>query len=258
MSIYLDVLIKILSIGGAMLLLLETGRRIGKRAMSADPVGSHQGLGPAEAGVFGLMGLIIALTFSGASLRFDQRRMLIIDEANAIGTAYLRVDLLPEVAQPDIRRDFRDYLESRIELYNNLYDKKIATDIEGRSTSLQMKIWKESVAASSKSENISASILLLPALNSMFDICSTRTAVRQVHQPKIIFIVMILQALVCSIIAGYGMAIKKSRSWIHLIGFTLVLLITLIVILDMEYPRIGFIRIDALDALLSDLRKLIL
>jgi hypothetical protein len=226
--------------------------------MSADPVGSHQGLGPAEAGVFGLMGLIIALTFSGASLRFDQRRMLIIDEANAIGTAYLRVDLLPEVAQPDIRRDFRDYLESRIELYNNLYDKKIATDIEGRSTSLQMKIWKESVAASSKSENISASILLLPALNSMFDICSTRTAVRQVHQPKIIFIVMILQALVCSIIAGYGMAIKKSRSWIHLIGFTLVLLITLIVILDMEYPRIGFIRIDALDALLSDLRKLIL
>jgi hypothetical protein len=258
MSLYLDILIKILSIGGAMLVLLETGRRIGKRAIAGDPAGSHQGLGPAEAGVFGLMGLIIALTFSGAASRFDQRRMLIIDEANAIGTAYLRVDLLPEDAQPSVRNDFRDYLETRIDLYHNLADKKKVTSIEEKTASLQLKIWKASVAASHRSENISASLLLLPALNSMFDICSSRTAIRQVHQPKIIFIVMILQALVCSMIAGYSLAIKQSRSWIHLIGFTLVLLITLIVILDLEYPRIGFIRIDALDVLLSDLRKLML
>jgi hypothetical protein len=257
MTLYLDVLIKVISIGGAMLLMLETGRRIGKNAMAGDPVGSHQGLGPAEAGIFGLMGLIIALTFAGAASRFDQRRMLIVDEANAIGTAYLRVDLLPDDAQPSIRSDFREYLDSRIELYHNLYDNKKANEIEGKSASLQMKIWKKSVAASRKSENTSATILLLPALNSMFDICSTRTAVRQVHQPKIIFIVMILQAIICSLVAGYGMAIKKSRSWIHLIGFTLVLLITLVVILDMEYPRIGFIRIDALDVLLTDLRKLV-
>jgi hypothetical protein len=114
------------------------------------------------------------------------------------------------------------------------------------------------VAASRKLDNTGATILLLPALNSMFDICSSRTAIRQVHQPKVIFIVMILQAFICSLIAGYGMAIKKSRSWIHLTGFILVLLITLIVILDMEYPRAGFIRIDALDSLLSDLRKLMI
>jgi hypothetical protein len=155
-----------------------------------------------------------------------------------------------------LRKDFRDYLESRIELYQNIADKKKVSEIEEKTASLQMKIWKESVAASRQSDNMSASLLLLPALNSMFDICSARTAVRQVHQPKIIFIVMILQALICSLIAGYGMAIKKKRSWIHLLGFTLVLLITLVVILDMEYPRVGFIRIDALDALLSDLRKL--
>jgi hypothetical protein len=256
MPLYLDALIKILVIGGAMLLFLETGIRIGKNAMAIDPSGSHQGLGPAEAGVFGLMGLIIALTFSGAASRFDQRRMMIIDEANAIGTSYLRIDLLPEDAQPAVRTDFRNYLETRIELYQNIADKKKVSECEEKTASLQVKIWKESVAASSKSGNISASLLLLPALNSMFDICSSRTAIRQVHQPKIIFIVMILQALICSLIAGYGMAIKKSRSWIHLIGFTLVLLITLLVILDMEYPRAGFIRIDALDVLLSDLRKL--
>jgi hypothetical protein len=258
MTLYLDVLLKVLCIGGAMLFLLETGRRIGKQAILNDPAASHEGLGPAEAGIFGLMGLIIALTFSGASSRFDERRMMIIDEANAIGTSYLRIDLLPEDAQPAVRKDFKDYLEVRIELYHNIADRKKLSELEEKTASLQQKIWKESVAATRKSDNTSASLLLLPALNSMFDICSARTAVRQVHQPKIIFFVMILQAFICSLIAGYGMAIKKSRSWIHMLGFTFVLLITLMVILDMEYPRIGFIRIDALDALLSDLRKLML
>jgi hypothetical protein len=258
MTLMTEILLIVLGLSCGMVLLLEAGRRIGINAIKSDPVGSHQGLSPAEAGVFGLMGLIIALTFSGAASRFDQRRMLIIDEANDIGTAYLRIDLLPEDLQPAVRSDFRNYLEARIELYQNLADKNKLKDIEDKTASLQIKIWKESVSASKKTENSSAAILLLPALNSMFDICSTRTAIRQVHQPTIIFFLMILQALVCSLIAGYGMAIKKSRSWIHLIGFTLVLLITLLVIIDMEFPRVGFIRVDTLDILLSDLRKLMI
>jgi hypothetical protein len=258
MALFVDTLIKVFCIGGLMLFLLESGRRIGKKSIIRDPEGSHQGLGPVEAAVFGLMGLIIALTFSGAALRFDQRRMLIIDEANAIGTAYLRVDLLPDDAQPAIRRDFREYLDTRIELYHNISDKKKVAELDEKTATLQMKIWKASVIASQKSDNVRASMLLLPALNSMIDIYSTRTAVRLIHQPNIIFIVMILMALVCSLIAGYGLALRNSRSWIHLIGFTLVLLITIIVIIDIEYPRVGFIRIDTLDVLFSDLKKLII
>jgi hypothetical protein len=224
--------------------------------MVNDPVGAHQGLGPVEAAVFGLMGLIIALSFTGAAMRFDERRKLIIDEANAIGTAYLRVDLLPAETQPLLRRYFRDYLECRIEVYRNISDKNKVTVLEEKTATLQLNIWKASIAAGQQTDKISASLLLLPALNSMFDIYSTRTAIRQIHQPNIIFFVMIILALVCSLIAGFGMSIRKSRSWIHLIGFTLVLLITIIVIIDLEYPRVGFIRIDALDVLLYDLRKL--
>jgi hypothetical protein len=258
MSLLFDTLLKVLGIGGVMLLLLETGRRIGKHSMVVDPAGSHQGLGPVEAAVFGLMGLIIALSFSGAALRFDNRRTLIIDEANAIGTAYLRVDLLPDSVQPLVRRYFRDYLDTRIELYRNISNQNKSAELEEKTAALQMKIWKASVNASRQPDNISTSMLLLPALNSMFDIYTTRTTIRQIHQPNIIFIVMIIMAWVCSIIAGFGMSIRKSRSWIHLLGFILVMLITIIVIIDLEYPRVGFIRIDALDVLLLDLRKLIL
>ena len=61
-----------------------------------DPEGAHTGTGPVEGAVFALFGLLVAFSFSGAAERFDVRRQLIVEEANAIGTAYLRIDLTPQ------------------------------------------------------------------------------------------------------------------------------------------------------------------
>ena len=93
-----------------MLILLEVGRRIGARRLAEDPMGAAAGVGTVEGAVFALFGLLIAFTFSGAAARFDTRRQLIIEETNAIGTAYLRLDLLPVDAQPGLREKFRRYV----------------------------------------------------------------------------------------------------------------------------------------------------
>lgn len=90
----------------AIFVLLEVGRRIGIHRRRIDPESSSSGLGALEGAVFGLMGLLIAFTFSGAATRFDGRRELIGREANAIGTAYLRIDLLPAAAQLPCSRIF--------------------------------------------------------------------------------------------------------------------------------------------------------
>jgi len=81
------------------LALMEVERRFGQRRAAEDAEGARAGLGAVEGAVYGLLGLLIAFSFSGAAERFAGRRTLIIEEANAIGTAYLRVDLLPEEAQ---------------------------------------------------------------------------------------------------------------------------------------------------------------
>src|SRR5262245_22835515 len=86
-----------------MLVCLELGRRLGVRRLERDPQGALAGLGAVEGAVFGLYGLLIAFTFSGAPARFDARRQLIAEEANAIGTAYLRIDLLAAESQPALR-----------------------------------------------------------------------------------------------------------------------------------------------------------
>ena len=78
-----------------MIVSMEVGRRLRLRSQAKGAEGSAAGLGAVEGALFGLMGLVLAFTFSGAISRFDDRRKLIVEEANDIGTAYLRVDLLP-------------------------------------------------------------------------------------------------------------------------------------------------------------------
>jgi hypothetical protein len=255
-KIYFSVFIMLIIIGGIMITLLETGRRIGKHRMKLDPDNAHQGFGALEASVFGLLGLMIAFTFSGAVSRLDQRRMDIIEEANAIGTAYLRIDLLSQDAQPEMRKYFRDYLEARIEVYLKVPDIQAVTSAQKKAELVQGIIWETALADCNQSENNAASMLLLPAINSMFDISSSRMAIAVIHQPTSIFVILIILALVCSLFAGYGMAAGKSRSWVHFIGFTAAFVISIYVILDMEYPRIGIINIHSMDYLITDLRNL--
>src|SRR6476619_7702598 len=99
---------------GGMLLMQVVGRRLGERERRIDPDGKHDGAMAAEAAVVGLLGLLVAFTFSGAGSRFDSRRNLIVDEANAIGTAWLRIDLLPPDRQQPVRDLFRKYVDARL------------------------------------------------------------------------------------------------------------------------------------------------
>ena len=238
---------------GGMLVLLETGRRLGRRRLAADPEGA--GLGVIDGAVFALLGLLIAFTFSGAATRFDARRALIVEETNDIGTAWLRLDLLPAEAQPALRETFRHYVDARLAVYANVTDSAATRDALARSNALQSDIWNRAIAATREGAAPSAPMLLLPALNAMFDITTTRTPAATIHPPPVIFALLALVALTSSLLAGYGMAGSKTRSWIHMIGFAAITAGAIYVILDLEYPRLGFIRVDAADQVLVDLRQ---
>lgn len=234
-----------------MLACLEVGRRLGRRD---DLSGAKDGMGVIEGAVFALLGLLLAFTFSGAAARFEGRRHLIVEEANDIGTAYLRVDLLPADAQPEIRDLFRRYVDSRLDTYRVISDRNKAIQDFARSQELQNAIWQKSVAASGRSPNTAASMLLLPALNSMIDITSVRTAATEDHPPSVIFIMLAVIAMATSLMAGFEMAGAQRRSWLHIVGYALILSLAVYVILDLEFPRLGLIRVDAFDHYLVDVR----
>jgi hypothetical protein len=237
-------------------LMLELGRKIGTRRRLQDPDSSKDGFGALEAGIFGLMGLLIAFTFSGAASRFDKRRDLIVDEANIIGTAYLRLDLLPAAAQPALRNNFRLYVDSRLAVYRAIPDVGAVKAKLAESMVIQSEIWTQAVAATKAVEANANAVtsLVLSSLNEMIDITTTRTVALQTHPPALIVGMLAVMVLAGSLLAGFGMAGSTRRSSLHMLAFGILMAGTIYVIIDFEYPRAGLIRVNYLDQLLIDVR----
>lgn len=237
------------------LVFLALGRFLGRREIRRHGEDNVSSIGSLETAVFALLGLLIAFTFSGALTRFDTRRAQAVDEANAIGTAYLRVDLLPASVQPRMRATFRDYVDARIAMYRALPDIAAAKRELERAQALQSDLWSQGVAALAMPDRqAGAELLVIPAFNSMFDFTTVRAAATQMHPPLIIYVMLVGFALASGLLAGYQSASTKAHHWVHRIGFALLVAFTIYVILDIEYPRLGLVRIDAIDQVIVNVR----
>jgi hypothetical protein len=232
---------------------IETGRRIRLRHKDQE---ASSGLGVIDGAVFGLLGLLLAFAFSGADSRFEARRQLIVQETNAIGTAWLRVDLLPVAAQSQLRQDYRQYVDDRIGFYRDLTDDPIKAKADfANSNALQTKIWSESIAAARQDPSPATLSLVLSSLNDMIDITTTRAVALDTHPPLPIYILLFVLALASSLIAGFGMGEQRRRPWLHTVVYAVALTVTIYTILDLEFPRVGIIRIDRYDKALINQRN---
>jgi ABC-type glycerol-3-phosphate transport system permease component len=206
--------------------------------------------------VFGLLGLTLAFTFAGAADRFAIRRDQIVQEANTIGTAYLRLDLLPTEDQPAIRALFRQYLETRIEVYDKFADRAASSAALNKGNQLQREIWTRCVAATQKAPRPEPGLLLLQALNEMIDMTTTRTMAALIHAPIVVTGLLVVLSLFGALLAGYAMSAQPRRNLLHQILFGLAITCTIYVVLDLEYPRIGLINLTSIDRVIVDLREM--
>ncbi|MFO1464439.1 MAG: DUF4239 domain-containing protein [bacterium] len=231
----------------ALVLFLELGRKWGRARMAVDAKGARAGVGGVEAAIYGLFGLLLAFSFSGAAGRFDQRRHLIVEEANDLGTAYLRLDLLPAPFQEQIRPLFRAYLNKRLEVYQHVEEFPVAHRLFLEAEAIGGQIWRLAVVGCRQEEKPSCSMLLLSALNATLDIANTRLMATQEHPPAIIFWMLIFLGLVCCLMAGFAMAEATQRNMLYSLGFALIIAVTCYLILDLEYPRLGFMKVESYD-----------
>jgi len=235
-----------------MLLFIHAGRRIAAWQHTHRPGTIRGSTAAVDGSVLGLMGLLLAFTFSGAGTRYDARRKLVAEEANRIGTAYLRLDLLPPEAQPQLREDFRRYVRSRLAVYEKIPDAEAVRGELRKSGEIQNEIWKQVVSATQQSGSPAVMILVLSPVNEMIDITTTRTVAAETHPPPVIFIMLGVTVLACSLLASYSMSVAGRPSLIHIIVFVLLAGIAVYVTLDFEYPRVGLIRIDPVDKVFTE------
>jgi hypothetical protein len=249
-----DIVLTAFSLFTGMLCLIELGRWIGRIRHPRKTDESGGPLAVLEGGVFGLMGLLIALTFSASASRLETRRQLLVDETNAIGTAWLRIALLPEARQGDMRRQFIHYVDTRIAFFRDMTNADAATRDLARTNTLQGEIWSTAVIATGETSSVAATTLLLPALNTMIDLTTTGTMLAKTHLPLVIRALLVLSPLFCAFLAGVESAPLVRRAWTPSILFALMHSLTVYVIFDLDYPRVGLIRIDRFDEALIELR----
>jgi hypothetical protein len=228
---------------------LEIGYRLGAKRLKNVP-NAYEGFGAIEGAVFGLFGLLLSLTFFGAASRLDARRQLIVQEANAIASAYMRVDLLPNAEQPEVRRLFREYLDERVRI-SEMSNEAAALQEMHKAAKLQQAISSRAISATK--QGVPGAILLVPAVNQMIEIASAKAIAVQTHLPELVFEFLIAAALLSGLVAGFGMA-RGHRNWLSVFTYASIVALTVYVMIDMEYPRAGLIRIGAADLAMTTLR----
>jgi hypothetical protein len=204
--------------------------------------------------LLGLLGLLLAFTFNMASSRFDTRRQVVIEEANNIGTAVLRTDLYPDSMRQLLRNELKEYVEERIAFYEAGKNGEEVAEHYRKADLLSKKIWS-SVAAYAKKDNITTRTSeLIPALNAMIDITTTRRAAGEATVPDSIMYFLFILCFCAAFLLGYDN--KYKIDWIVVTGFALMLSITVYTIIDLDRPRSGLINMDAPNEKIIELREM--
>jgi hypothetical protein len=165
----------------------------------------------------------------------------------------MRLDLLPPAQEPELRELFRQYVDSRIAAFQKMPDMSaVAAEME-HGSKIQSDIWASVQKAVHASPDPQTGPLVLSPLSEMFSANTTRTYTMLAHTPVAIVALLIFSALLSSMLAAYGGADRPRRK-LHMFVFNLMVAVTIYVILDLDYPRIGLIRLDVSDKAMIDLR----
>lgn len=204
--------------------------------------------------LLGLLGLLLAFTFSMSNSRFDTRRQLIIEESNNIGTVILRVDVYPDSMRQLLRANLKEYVEQRIAFYQGGMDVKKSVDHYMKADSIGKEIWS-SVANYAKADNITTRTSeIIPALNAMIDITTTRRAAGEATIPDPIMYFLFILCLGSSFLLGYEK--PNQIDWIVVIGLGIMLSLTVYAIIDLDRPRSGVINMDTPHKKIEELRDM--
>lgn len=226
---------------GALLAALEIGYRAGRRgAKHGDDRGGGQ-VGAVQGATLGLLGLLLAFSFSAAGSRFLERQDLIVTEANAIGTASLRADLLDEPHRSDLRDALKEYTEFRVG-FTGTRRSSIDADAAAEFDRQHARIW--SAAMAGVTAKPSSMLGVLPPVNDVIDTHSLRIAAAKKRLPKLVMGLLVAASLLSTACMGYGSGLGGRRRAPLTVPLALMIGTALWITIDLDQPRAGLLQLS--------------
>jgi hypothetical protein len=197
-----------------------------------------------QGAVLGLLALLLGFTFSLAMSRFEARKELIRDEANVIGTAYLRTELLPEPQRTSVARAMRQYLETRFELQERGFAPDALRATHRRASELQSRMWADVTAVAKTQPESEMMSLVVSAMNELIDTHGMQMAAIRNRVPSSTFALLFCVAIASLGLTGYASGPFHRQN--AALTFVVAVLITAVILLifDLHRPSRGVITVD--------------
>lgn len=226
-------------------LLNEAGFRIGRFVQSRTDNEIKSLTGSIQASILGLLALLLGFTFSMSMQRYDNRSMALIDEANAIGTAILRIQLLPENFRVEADSLFREYIGLRVDIgqldltktaERKAYNEKLAN--------MQNKLWALAISATEVDPRPVTTGAFATSLNEVIDSQGRRNALLQMQVPEVVLILLFIVFISSGGIMGYSAGLSGKRMFAPIVLVSLLITLIVFIIIDLDRPKRGLIQVN--------------
>jgi len=232
-----------LATAALLIALTAAGFRFGLRLHAAKDDARKGQVGDIQSAVFSMLGLLLGFTLSFAVGRYDMRRNLVVQEANNVGTTWLRASLLPEAHTAPVRDLLRRYVETRLK-YHALSDDpaKLAEGL-GLCADIEAELWKHATSVAQQAPN-NISGLFVTTLNQMIDTDAERLAAIRATIPSGVWLLLLAVAASGCFVAGYHSGTQGVRTKLGSVFQPLIYTVVILLIYDLAHPRAGLIRVS--------------
>jgi hypothetical protein len=223
---------------------MEIGFRLGARrqAASDDPEKTHANA--LHGATLGLLALLLGFTFAMAVSRYETRKTLMVDQANAIGTADLRARILPAPYRDQARELLRRYVDSRLQYNAAGTDDAAVQVVENGAGALENQLWEIARTVLTDDPRSQPASLYTQALNEVFDIREKRRFALSDRVPGPVIFLLYAVAITALGLVAYSCGLSGHRRIPANLTFALLIAFVLVIILDVDNPRAGFVRVS--------------
>jgi len=226
------------------LLATEIGFRLGRRVQPNinEPTRSHNAT--IEAAALGLLALLLGFTFSMAMARYETRKRLVIEEANAIGATVLSARFLSEPQRTEVANLLRRYVEVRLSFYEAGIDREELRETNAETEQIHPALWSHAVAAGEKNPQGHPTSFFIASLNEVIDFQAKRLAAKEDHVPELVIELLYGATILALGLVGYGCGLGGRRNFLSTTTAALLIASVILVIMDLDRPRRGIIKVS--------------
>jgi hypothetical protein len=225
-------------------LALEAGFQLGQRNRAHRDEHFPAHIRALQTALLGLLALLLGFTFSMSISRFDARKDLVLEEANAIGTAYLRAKFLPDRSSGDVAALFRDYVAARIDFHAASNDPAGLAAATAKAAAIEARLWAYSVDLAQQQPGNLPVGLFIQALNNVIDVNEKRQVALENHVPEAVILLLFIVSAFSIGFIGFSQGLTGRRRAYSTMTFAVLIALVLTVILDIDRPKRGLVQVS--------------